>query len=492
MTGANIPLKSYTQNEIPLFSYTLGELIPEDHKARVVNTVINNLDISGIMSKYKGGGTSSYHPRMLLKVITYSYLNNVYSGRKMESLLKENVVYMWLAGNNKPNFRTINLFRSERLDGAFDDIFSQIVVMLNEEGLVTLDTQYVDGTKIESVANKYTFVWRKRVEKDKARLESGIRSVLDEAERVLAEELEEEEPAAENSVEDINSRIDNLLSKMDKAGISKGKQRKAVEEVKKKKLPKLDEYEVQLERMGDRNSYSKTDPDATFMRMKEDHMMNGQTKPGYNAQISTENQFITNYGIFQRPGDTGTFIPFMESFKERYGKQSKTVVADSGYGSEQNYEYIDKNTMEGYVKYNMYHAEKKEGHRQDIFHPDNLFYNKEGDYYVCPMGQHMEKVNETESLSDLGYTYTKSVYQAKNCKKCPLRDSCNRAAGNRKIEVNHKNNAYRAKARELLDSEQGRYYRGRRSIEPEAVFGQIKHNHNFRRFHLKSLKKSVH
>lgn len=485
---ANLVYKSYAQNEIALFPLNLEEMVPANHKARVVNAVIDRLDISAIESGYKSGGASIYHPRMLLKVITYAYLDNVYSGRRMETLLNENVVYMWLSGMNRPDFRTINLFRSRRLKGVFEGLFTQVVTMLNEEGLVSLDVQYIDGTKIESAANRYTFVWRKRVEKSKAKLEAKIQAVLSEAEESVSKEgcdFGEEQPEEE----DLKARTENVLRKMDRAGISKGRQRKAVERVKEEMLPKKAEYEGHLEKMGGRNSYSKTDPDATFMRMKEDHMMNGQTKPGYNVQLSTENQFVTNYGIYQRPTDQGTLIAHLGSFARKYGRQSGTVVADSGYGSEQNYEWLFGSGITPFVKYNMFHAEKKRKYRNDIFRADNLFYNRELDFYVCPMGQRLEHAGDLKKVSDLGYVSTVSIYRAKRCEGCPMRGQCHKGNGPRSIEVNHRNNELRARARELLDSDEGLRHRSLRPIEPEAVFGQIKFNHGFKRFRLRSIEK---
>ena len=487
-TMANLVYKSYAQNEIALFPLTLEEMIPSNHKARVVNAVIDRLDISAIEDKYKAGGTSIYHPRMMLKVITYAYLDNVFSGRKIETLLAENVVYMWLSGMNRPDFRTINMFRSKRLKGVFEGIFTQVVTMLNEEGLVSLDVQYIDGTKIESAANKYTFVWRKRVERSKAKLEDQIRVVLAEAEEAVKSEEDgrvDDQPDAD----DLKARTEKVLKKMDEAGIAKGPRRKAVEKVRDEMLPKKAEYEGHLEKMGDRNSYSKTDTDATFMRMKEDHMMNGQTKPGYNVQIATENQFVTNYGIYQRPTDQGTLIDYLKSFEQRYGRQSGTVVADSGYGSEQNYEYLFGNDITPFVKYNMFHAEKKRSCRDNIFRVENLFYNGELDFYVCPMGQHLEHVGDEKRVSDLGYVSTVSIYRAKRCEGCPMRGLCHRGKGPRTIEVNHRNNELRARARELLDSDEGLRHRSLRPIEPEAVFGQIKFDHGFKRFRLRSLEK---
>ena len=240
---------------------------------------------------------------MLLKIVLYAYLTNIYSGRLMASLLEENVFFMWLSGMNRPDFRTINRFRSERLaDGRFESIFRQVVELLHDEGLISLDVQYIDGTKIESVANKYTFVWKGSVEKNKAKLIAKVDGVLKEAEAVLEEE-NAGEPQEEITKEDLQKRTDRILERMDRDGVSDRNLRKAVSKVKEESLPKLDEYDKHLEILGERNSYSKTDPDATFMHMKEDAMNNGQTKPGYNVQIATENQYIVNYDLYWRPTD---------------------------------------------------------------------------------------------------------------------------------------------------------------------------------------------
>ena len=217
--STKITYKSYNQNDNLLFPPSLGELIPENHPVRTVSAIIDRLDISGIESTYMGGGTSSYHPRMLLKIIVYSYMCNVYSGRRMERLLHENVNYMWLSGMSRPDFRTINRFRSERLcDGRFEELFRQTVVLMNGEGLVSLKVQYIDGTKIESVANKYTFVWKGSVEKNKAKLEARVDAVLKAAESVLARENAEcasEEPC----VDDLPERTERIVRKMDEQGI---------------------------------------------------------------------------------------------------------------------------------------------------------------------------------------------------------------------------------------------------------------------------------
>ena len=479
---AKVVYKSYNQNDSLLFPHCIGDFIPENDPVRVLDAIVEHLDISAIEATYKGGGASSFAPRMLLKVILYAYLQNIHSGRKMESLLKRDVNFMWLSGMQRPDFNTINLFRKYRLADVMDDIFTQVVQMLVDAKFVSLEVQYIDGTKIEANANKYTFVWKKATKTNQDKLDLKVKSILREAERVLNMEFRDESDNV-MTAEEMQKRTDDILAQMDEKGISDKKLRKELGKVKEESVPKMKEYEEKLEIVGDRGSYSKTDNDATFMRMKEDAMNNGQTKPGYNVQIATENQFITNYGLYSSPTDQGTLIPFLNSFESRYGLQSSTVCADSGYGSEMNYEYMVSNQITPFVKYNMFHAEMKRKRKNNPFLVENMFYNKELDFYVCPMGQHLEFVTERHGVSELGYGFTTSVYRSTNCSGCPLRSMCYKGKCNtRTIEVNHRNNELRAMARELLTSEDGLKHRSRRPIEPEAVFGQIKYDNNFKRF----------
>ena len=479
---AKVVYKSYNQNDNLLFPHCIGDFIPENDPVRVLDAIVEHLDISAIEATYKGGGASSFAPRMLLKVILYAYLLNIHSGRKMEALLKRDVNFMWLSGMQRPDFNTINLFRKNRLADVIDDIFTQVVKMLVDAKFVSLEVQYIDGTKIEANANKYTFVWKKATKTNQGKLDLKVKSILREAERVLNMELKDESDNV-MTAEEMQKRTDDILAQMDEKGISDKKLRKEVTKVKEESVTKMKEYEEKLEIVGERGSYSKTDKDATFMRMKEDAMNNGQTKPGYNVQIATENQFITNYGLYHHANDQGTMIPFLKSFNERYGTQSTTVCADSGYGSEMNYEYMISNQITPFVKYNMFHAEMKRKRKKNPFLVENMFYNRESDFYVCPMGQHLELVKQIKEKSDLGYESTKSMYRAKGCSRCPLRSMCYKGKHNaRIIEVNHRNNELRAMARELLISNEGLRHRSRRPIEPEAVFGQIKYDNHFKRF----------
>jgi transposase len=483
---AKLAIKSDNKKQNLLLPPSLDELVPKNHMVRVVDAVIDRLDISEILSTYHGGGNSAFNPKMMLKVLVFAYLSNVYSSRRIEELLRRDVYFMWLSGMKRPDFRTINYYRGKRLKNGFDSVFTQVVELLHEEGFVSLKVQYVDGTKIESVANKYTFVWRGSVEKHDAKLKAKTEALLSQIEQNHAIETQENPVGEGLTAEEVSNRVERIKAKVGKEEMSK-EERKAIKQIETDAVPRMKRYKEQIETMGGRNSYSKTDPEATFMRMKEDAMLNGQLKPGYNVQISTENQFITNFGIYQRPADTLTMINYLESFRSRYGVQSQGIVADSGYGSEENYEYMFANGMKPYVKYNMFHVEQRRSYRNDPFRTSNLFYNPDSDFYVCPMGQKMEFVRQEKRYTAGGYQQTVSIYRATRCEGCPLRGQCHKSKRNRQIEVNHTLDDYKARVRELLTSEQGLRHRSNRPIEPEAVFGQIKECGKFRRLRLKGM-----
>jgi hypothetical protein len=229
--------------------------------------------------------------------------------------------------------------------------------------------------------------------------------------------------------------------------------------------------------------------------MKEDHMKNGQLKPGYNAQISTENQIIVNYTLHQNPTDTKTLQPHLENLKETYGEEVfqelQDITADAGYGSEENYDYLEKQELIAYVKYNTFDKEQDKNYQKKHkpFSKENLHYNQEEDYYVCPMGQKMHKTHQSTKTTEAGHRQHLSHYQAQNCEGCPMRGQCFKGKGNRSIERNHNLERHKQKIRELLTSEIGLQKRKQRTADVEPVFAQLKHNHNFRRFSLKGIEK---
>ena len=480
--------KFYNNNRL-LLTVNPGEDIAENDPVRVVDAIVEGLDLKDFKKLYREKGRCPYHPKMMLKIILYAYMNNIYSCRKIEKTVQRDIHYIWLAAQERPDFVTINRFRN-RVKSEINNIFTQTVLVLADRGFITLDVEYIDGTKIESKANKYTFVWRKTVEKNRAKLQEKIRVLLGQIDDVIAQDKSAGTDKVDFTPETLTSLITELQASLSSEPTPTDKGHKKQQREKKKQIKelekhrdKLGEYNSRLAQIGERNSMSKTDSDATFMRMKEDAMNNGQTKPGYNLQISAENQFITDFALFPNPTDTLTLIPFFNSFLDRYGHLPSVAVADSGYGSEENYRFMDEAGMEAYVKYNRFHLEQRPRYKPDPFHHDNFHYNADEDYYVCPMGQHMTRIGTSHSKTASGYRSENARYRAQNCNGCPLRCLCYKAKGNRRtIEVNHRLNEYKRKARELLTSEEGFKHRGRRCIEPEAVFGQMKFNMAYRRF----------
>jgi transposase len=479
--------KTYTRNQLQLIPQSWEEKIPQGHPVRIVDSVIDQLNLSELYRTYKGGGTSSHHPKMLLKAVIYSYITNIYSSRKIEEAIKSNLYMVWLCGNCEPDHNTINRFRSKKVAPVLKDIFRQIVLLLAGEGLVSLKEVYVDGTKIEANANRYTFVWGNAIKTNKERMAKQIDELWQYAQSVAEDELKDTAPLDFKTID--ADKVIQAVKQIEEAIRDKEVPKKVQQKLqyaKKNFAGKLNEYQAKEAVLDGRNSYSKTDTDATFMRMKEDHMGNGQLKPGYNVQITTNNQIITNYDTFPNPADTLTLPAHLDSFKELYGHTPETLTADSGYGSEQNYACLQANNCTGFVKFNYFHQEQQGVRLKKYpFAADNLFYNAAQDFYVCPMGQHMEKVAVYKIKNNNGFEQTISRYQAKNCNGCPLRGACHKSKENRSIEVNHALIKYKQKARQLLTSEQGIKHRKQRAQDVEAVFGNIKHNKGFRRFMLR-------
>jgi transposase len=356
-----ITYKPYEQNQIYLIPPSADELIPQDHLVRLVNEVIDEMGIERLFRKYQvGGGASRYNPVMMTKLFVYGYMTKVCSSRMLAKAARENVMFMWLSGNQRPDFRTLNDFRGKLLKGVMEEIFVTAVRMLSVKGYIKLENYFVDGTKIESASGRYTFVWKKSIEKNNKKLDEKLRAYIKMAEQVWEDEngeygdqdLEELGGKEEFTSADmkelagiLRDRIENLEAAEDKK-----KLKRELKTIEKEYLPRKKKYEKAKRICGKRNSYSKTDPDATFMRMKEDHRGKGQPKPGYNVQIGTENGFVVGYDIFANPNDTKTLKPHLKRQKKRLGVNPQTVITDAGYGSEENYVYLENQKITAVVK----------------------------------------------------------------------------------------------------------------------------------------------
>lgn len=484
--------KPYQQNQLRLLPLDLSEMIPERHMVRVVDEVVESLDVAKLKALYPGGGAPAYDPRMMLKVVIFAYASGIYSSRKIAEATRSSIYFLWLTGCVSLDHMTINRFRTTRLLGVFEDIFTDTVLLLAVRGFVTLDTYFLDGTKIEANANPYTFTWKKSIETYRDRLRARIGDLMGEIDALndkedrLCDGLPDPQDISSEDLERLRRRINERL---EKAPEDKGLKR-AKKKLEGDFLPRMKRYEQDISDMNTRNSLSKTDRDATFMRMKEDRMGNGQLKAAYNIQNGTENQFVVHTTIHQRPGDTGCMKPHLISLEKAIGHIPNTVVADAGYGSEENYEYLKKEQVRPFVKYSTFHKEQKKSFKQDILEPVHWDYDETADEYICPSNKRLAFEGVRQKKSDFGHVSTVRVYTCIDCTDCPHSAKClKKGAKRRSIHINKHLDGLKKQASDLLLSDEGRNLCRRRSTDVETVFGDIKRNWNFRRFTLRGLEK---
>jgi transposase len=484
--------KPYDQQQIMAIPPTLEELIPKGHPVKTVNEIIDKLNIEPLLKAYHIKGSSSYHPQLLLKVLVYGYVTNIYSSRKLAAACKESIYFMWLSSMSYPDHNTINRFRGVRLKNALRSVFEDVVKLLSAEGLLSIEEINTDGTKIEANANKYTFVWKKAIQSNKEKMKKQLTEIWQYAQSLASEEDKMPEPPDFTEIDSskVKATIEKLNEKLSgKENVNK-KVRAKLGYINRNFPANIARYEEQEAIFGERNSFSKTDKDATFMRMKEDHMRNGQLKPGYNVQISTSNQFIVNYTIHHNPTDTSTLSTHLAQHEASYGSAPKKLTADAGYGSEENYTLLEQKKVIPFVKYGMFDKGQSEHNTSKYpFSADKLFYNQEKDCYICPMGQPMNYIGSAKNKTSTGFIQNVKKYQAQNCQHCPLNGACHKSKGNRIIVINQNLNKQKQKAYELLNSEEGIERRKKRCFDVEPVFANIKQNHGFRRFMLRGKQK---
>jgi hypothetical protein len=376
---------------------------------------------------------------------------------------------------------------------AVEDVFGSIVEILIESGYVKAENLFIDGTKIEANASRYSYIWKKNVERHENMTKEKVKKLLSHIEQLQKEEDAEygvnnlEELEGDITADQVASLVDDINQKLSNGTKSK-KIASDVTKLKKEYVPRLKKYEDQKDMLQQRNSCSKTDRDATFFRMKEDHLGMSQLKPGYNVQIATEDQFILGYGIYQKAADTSVFIPFLDKVRTQLKRVPKNVVTDAGYGSEENYNYIEDKNIGNYIKYNNFGYEKTNGHKKKIFLSDHFEYDKKKDQYRCPAGQILDFIGTKETKSDSGYKSLKRIYKSRCCDHCPDKEKCSKSKSDRKIEISPKLIKYKDIVKQNLESETGKILRSKRGVDVESVFGQIKHNNQFRRFYTRGLK----
>jgi len=492
--------KHYSLNQIVL-QLDFEMKLQENDIAYTIHEFIEQIPDEAFTGFFRQTGCPAYHPRMMMKIILCAYTQSVFSGRKIEALLKDSVRMMWLAQGHEPSYRTINRFRvNPEVKELLRQCFVQFRCQLVEKELIDAEAIFIDGTKIEANANKFTFVWRKSIERYQEKLVEKSNALYEElVEKEIIPEIKRESAEALSTKElqqmsaDLDKSVQIYTQQIESS--EEGQRRKELRSERKqpkqalKKVQDLihrkQKYEKALEILEERNSYSKTDHDATFMRLKDDHMKNGQLKPAYNVQLATEGRYALAYDIFPNPTDTRTFIPFLDRIEKEYFVLPDVLVADAAYGSEQNIEDVILNrSRTALITYNMYRKEKKKKYKNNAFNTANWEYDAEKDAFTCPRGLAVTYRYDAKRTDKYGYQRQFKVYECEDCTGCPLRDQCTKAkeGNNRKIFYNEKWEVQKKMIREQLsDEKMGKLY-GKRKIDVEPFFGFLKANLGFTRF----------
>ena len=357
--------------------------IPQNAPVRLLSAQLEELEYGKLYKAYSPRGRkSAADPRVLFKVMVHGYLCGIYSSRKLEEACQYRIDFRWLLEDQKaPDHTTFARFRTGRCREVVEDLFYQFVKKLEDMSETDHKTVYIDGTKLESAAGRYTFVWRKLIQKHLAKVKAELekRTGLKSA-SAIGSMLEEER---------------RHILFVHGSGKRKSPQQREWEE-QWTLLERWKAYERKLAIMGEsRNSYSKTDPDATFMRMKEDHMRNGQLKPGYNVQIAVNSEYITGLEVFSDRSDAKTFRPMMRKLAEKHGKPYEESVADAGYESLENYLYLAQNGQVCFIKPTNYDQKKTKKFKRQIGRIENMAYCHDDDCFICTQGRKLKLRRET-------------------------------------------------------------------------------------------------
>jgi transposase len=498
MQKTNIPNKNYTEFResfqliLPL---NLEGLIPEDDSVRLLCQELEDLDYSKLYQAFSSKGRKPVvDPKTMFKILVYAYSQNIYSSRKIERSCRRDINFMWLlAGQKAPDHSTIARFRTGYLLEICEGLFYQYVKRLMHINELGLETVFIDGTKLEACANKYTFVWRKSVCKWEEKMFQNIGTALDllNQEYVTSFSLDEE-----SRLEDLQKIVNFLGNYCTENKIifvhGRGK-RKTVHqryfEMFHRFLERQFTYTKHHKNFNGRNNYSKTDVDATFMRMKDDHMRNSQLKPGYNVQLAVDSEYIVAVDIFQDRNDVWTLVPFLDAMKESLGFKYPSVTTDAGYESEEAYDYLHENEQVPFIKPQIYERQKTRKFKQDISKKENMIYEADLDVYICHAGKKLNPIYTKTQKSKNGYESEVTVYECEDCSNCQFKPECTKARNNRKLYVSKGFTEKRQKSHDNISSEKGILYRMNRSIQVEGAFGVLKSDYEFQRFLLKGKKK---
>lgn len=460
----------------------LGLRIGTDETVRLLLEVTERMDYRELYEAYeRQTRADEATPKQMFQLTLLGWMNGANSTRALESACRNDIRFLYvLGGKRAPDHSRFGSFIRERLQGQVaEGLFYQLVKELEARGEIGFKHLFVDGTKIEANANRYSFVWAKAVGKHEARLEKKLTALLERLTREYALVL----PKGASGEAYLRALEERTLGMVPVHG--RGKRKTQLQ----RDMETLEEYLARKTKYADyngsfrgRNSFSKTDRDATFMRMKEDHMKNGQLKAGYNLQLGVEGEYIVGVALSSERSDELALLPLLERIDAGLGRRHEAVVADAGYESEENYKELERRQQAAYIKPQNYEKSKTSRYRNNAYLREHMPYDAQADTYTCPAGNLFSVRGETKRKSKSGYEATVTVYECSGCETCIQKKLCTRAKRNRQMEVSKAFVALRQTALERITSDQGKLLRLNRSIQSEGVFGVLKQDYGLRRF----------
>lgn len=450
-------------------------VIPENDSVRLLEEIAEEVERPLERALKRTGRKYSTSPKAMLKVILYAAMENIYSSRDIEERSKRDINYIWLLnGEQAPNYRAICRFRTNVLSECAEEIFYELIKVLKTKGEICFEHLFVDGTKIEANANKYSFVWKKSTNKYERRASEKIEKLTIELKNKYGI-LEEDEFEIYKAL-----KAKHTEPFVHGRGKRKSELQREIEEYEALLTRKV-KYESYQDTFDGRNSFSKTDKDATFMHMKEDHMRNAQLKPGYNIQFAVEGEYITGVDVSSERSDQLTLIPLLKRMENK-GVVYHDVTCDAGYESEENYTFFENSKTECYIKPQNYERSKTKKFKSNMALRENMKYDEILDEYTCQNSKKLTAIYESKRKSKSGFESVITHYECEDCTDCPYKKNCTRAKGNRKMQVSKKFIEQRQASLERITSPLGITLRMNRSIQSEGAFGVVKYDYGFQRF----------
>jgi len=449
--------KSYRKDQLHLLPPCLEDYVPEGHLARLVYEVVEGLDTSAIEDKYSELGQNTYHPKIFLKLFFYGYATGVRSGRKIAARCETDTAYMYLGEMYRPDFRTINDFRKNHLS-LIEGYFVDIVKICKNLGMIKVGEITIDGSKIKANAAP-------RMSKDKAGYEAWLERIEEEIKEILKEadeaDAEEDRLYGEQRGDELPRELQTKMSLKDK-----------IKEV------------LRGWKGEEKEKINLTDQDSRFMKERK-----GVITPSYNCQVAVvEGQVIVGADAVMEENDRKQLVPMVEQAEANGGEEVKEVIADSGYASYDNYEYLSTHQKTGYIP-DQYFERMKHGDYQspeNKYHKENFRYDGERDVYICPEGKELMFYKERDS--DEGVIPRKQwIYKGEDCGHCPVSAQCSKAKY--RTIAREKREPLQEEMRQRLLSEEGRQKYKKRLYWVEPVFGHFKYNLGFKSFLLRGLEK---